>query len=132
MILRFLLPLTALLILGACDRDETVRGHGGADREWRLVTLQGAPFDARATLSFPEEGRIAGEGPCNSYSTSNIAPYPGFDAGPIASTRRACPDLAAESAFFTMLEAATLSEVTGDTLILSDEDGALLTFKADG
>lgn len=124
------LPLLALFALAACDSDETLRGHGAADKEWRLVELQDAAFAATATLTFPEKGVVRGQGPCNSFSTTNTVPYPWFDAGPILATRRACPDLAAESAYFTLLEAATLSEVLGDTLTLSDDSGVLLTFKA--
>lgn len=129
--LRFLsLPLLSIP-LAACDSDETLHAYGAADKEWRLVELQDAPFDATATLTFPERGKLAGQGPCNSFSTTNNVPYPWFDAGPIAATRRACPDLAAESAFFTLLEAATLSEVLGDTLTLSDDSGVLLVFRSD-
>ncbi|WP_235604608.1 META domain-containing protein [Sulfitobacter sp. EhC04] len=130
MMMRYF-PLVALLALAACDSDETLRAHGAADKEWRLVELQDAPFTATATLTFPEQGVVTGQGPCNSFSTTNTVPYPWFDAGPVIATRRACPDLAAESAYFTLLEAATLSEVLGNTLTLSDDSGVLLTFKAD-
>ncbi|QFT57818.1 META domain protein [Sulfitobacter sp. THAF37] len=132
MIRCILFVFTGLLVLTGCDGDETVRGHGGGDTEWRLVELRGVAFTATATMTFPEKGRITGEGPCNRYSATNTAPYPRFDAGPVAATRRACPELAAETAFFNALASATLSEVGTDTLILSDDDGALLTFKADG
>lgn len=130
---RPILTVLALLVtLAGCDRDETLRGHGAADKEWQLVELRGAPFAATATLTFPEKGSVAGAGPCNSFSTTNTVPYPWIDVGPIAATRRACPELSAESAYFTLLGAATLSEVLGDTLILSDDSGVLLVFKSDG
>jgi heat shock protein HslJ len=57
-------------------------------------------------------------------------PYPWFDAGPIASTRLACPALDAEVAFFAALGQATLIEVGGDTLILSNPDGLKMVFTA--
>ncbi len=125
------LLLISLLALAAC-RDESLHAYGAADRTWRLVELRDAPFAARATLTFPAPGEMAGEGPCNSFTASQGAPYPWFEAGAISATRRACPDLAEEQAYFAALEAASLSEVLGDVLILSDDTGVLLTFRADG
>lgn len=122
----------ALLVtsLAACRSDETVRAYGGADRVWTLKLLNGAPFPARATLTFPKAGEIAGEGPCNRYFGAMKVPYPWFDAGPVGSTRMACPEMAAETAFLAALEEATLSEVAGDTLILSNVEGLEMVFKA--
>lgn len=119
-----------LAALGACRNDETLRAYGGADRVWTLKELGGAQFPATATLTFPKQGEIAGQGPCNRYFGAMDVPYPWFDAGPIGSTRMACPDMAAETAFLTALESATLSEVAGDTLILSNTDGLEMVFKA--
>lgn len=121
----------ALLLasLTACRGDETVRAYGGADQIWTLKELNGASFPANATLTFPKEGEIAGQGPCNRYFGAMTAPYPWFDAGPIGSTRMACPNLESETTFLTALEAATLSEVAGNTLILSNTDGLEMVFK---
>lgn len=121
----------AALLPAACDRDETLTGYGAADRLWTLQSLDGAPFPARATLTFPEPGRLAGQAPCNSFSGPQAAPYPWFDTGPLVTTRRACPDLAQETAFLSALEAMTLAEVQGDVLILSTEEGRELVFAAE-
>jgi heat shock protein HslJ len=128
--LRFLIILLALL--GACREDESVRAYGGADKEWHLVELNTQPFTAKATLTFPEEGRIAGNAPCNSYTGSMTVPYPWFEADAIAATKRACPDLVAESAYFEALGAATLSEILGNVMILSNTDGLSMVFEAGG
>ena len=124
------LLLVAATALWGCQGDETVRAYGGADRIWVLREIDGDPFEARATLTFPNPGQIAGAAPCNSYTAAMTVPYPWFDAGPIAATRMACPDLAAETRFFGALEAAELSEVAGDTLILSNTAGLSLVFAA--
>ncbi len=126
------LTLSLLLPLAGCYGDETTRAYGAADKVWRLSELNGAPFTANATITFPQEGRLAGDAPCNSYSATLEVPYPWFETGPITATKRACPDLAAESAFFETLTRATLSEVLGDVLILSDPNGPLMVFNADG
>ncbi len=116
--------------LAACRSDETVRAYGGADQIWALKELNGKSFPANATLTFPKAGEIAGQGPCNRYFGAMTAPYPWFDAGPIGSTRIACQDSNAETAFLNALETATLSEVAGNTLILSNTDGLEMVFKA--
>lgn len=125
-----MLLLIALLGLDMCDRDETVAGYGAADKVWQLTELDGTPFAATATLSFPKPGQIAGEAPCNRYSGTMTTPYPWFDVGQVISTRRACPDLEAEDAFLGALSAMTEAEATGDTLILRNVAGREMVFRA--
>ncbi|WP_318527815.1 META domain-containing protein [Defluviimonas sp. WL0050] len=126
--LIFILPL---LLATACQGNETVAAYGAGNGSWQLTEIDGVPFPARATLSFPEPGRIAGEAPCNIYSGRMDAPYPWFEAKDLAVTRRACPDLAEETTFFEGLSAMTLSEISGDTLILSTPDGREMVFTKD-
>ena len=115
--------------LTACAGDETISGYADRSAIYALTEIDGAVFGATATISFPEEGHIAGSGPCNRYSGTQSAPYPWFEPGPLASTRWACPDLEAERAFFDALSAMTLAEVNGDVLILSDEAGREMVFR---
>ncbi len=122
--------LMITLALTACQGDETLSAYGAAQRDWRLVEMDGQAVKAPVTLRFPEAGQITGTGPCNSFSATQTAPYPWFGIGPIASTRSACPNLAAEAAFFRALEAMELAEVLGDTLILSTAQGRQMLFKA--
>ncbi|TMM52987.1 META domain-containing protein [Sulfitobacter sabulilitoris] len=128
--MRLLLTLSILGFLGCAD--ETVTAYGAADKTWRLTELSGQPFSANATLTFPARGKIAGSAPCNRYTADMTVPYPWFETGPIAATRRACPDLDAESLYFDTLRAMTLSEVLGDTLILSTPGGAHMVFTTTG
>jgi len=120
--------LLTVLSLSACRADEMA--YGGPDRIWTLKQLNGATFPAAATLTFPKEGEIVGQGPCNRYFGAMTAPYPQFDAGPIGSTRMACPDMAAETAFLAALDAATQASVLDDTLTLSNADGIEMVFKS--
>lgn len=123
--------LVALTFLTACQRDETVSAYGAADKVWRLMSIDDVPFTASATLTFPDPGTIAGEAPCNTYSTTMTVPYPWFEAGPIMTTRRTCPDQQSEDLFLKTMSEMTLSEVLGNTMILSTPDGSLMLFKAD-
>ncbi|OBY27791.1 META domain-containing protein [Leisingera sp. JC1] len=124
--------ISSLLLPSACAGDETLSAYGAAGTEWLLQSIDGDTFAADATLTFPEPGKIAGRAPCNSFSGSQTAPYPWFETGPLAVTRMACPELEAEDAFLNALQGMTLSEVTGDVLILSNEAGREMLFKAGG
>ena len=116
--------------LTACRADDFQRIYGGADRVWLLKQFNGATFPVHATLTFPKAGEIAGEGPCNRYFGAMKTPYPTFDAGPIGSTRRGCPEMEAEVAFLSALETATTSKVEDGTLVLTSPDGTKMVFKA--
>ena len=86
---------------------------------WTLVELDGAPFAQRATLSFPDAGSVSGSAPCNRYFGPLIAEFPAFATGPLAATRMACLDLAAEERFLTALSAMTAAELRDGLLILT-------------
>lgn len=123
------LPLIALL--PDCTGDETLTGYGAAEQVFILKSINDVPYPARATITFPEEGKIAGQAPCNSYVATQEVPYPWFKTGPIRATKRACPDLNAETDYLTALARMTLSEVSGHILILSTSDGEKLVFEAE-
>ncbi len=126
-----LLALPALAALPACRADETVGGYGGAEQIWILEEINGEAFEADANLHFPEPGKIAGQAPCNRYFGAMTAPYPWFEAKNIASTRMACPALDAEVKFLKSLAEMSLSEVSGGTLLLSNDAGSTMVFKAE-
>ncbi len=125
------LSFLILALLPACQQDQTVSGFAAPGQTWVLQELDGAPFAARATLVFPEAGKIAGQAPCNRYSGTQKAPYPWFETGPIVATEMACPDLDKEVRFFQALENMSLVEVSGNTLILSNDKGDQMVFAAD-
>jgi len=119
----------ALLALVACGPDETVSGFGSAE-DYTLTGMNGETVKTQITLNISDTGRISGQGPCNNYSADQTAPYPWFAVGPILSTRRACPELAIEQAYFQALASMTISEVAGNILILSNDVKDTLTFQS--
>lgn len=121
------LPLVALF---QCDKDESVAAYGAADRVWVLHEIDGQAFEASARLQFPEDGKIAGNAPCNSYNGTLNAPYPWFEIQDLSATRAACAGLEAEGFYFAALMAMTQSEVSGDVLILRNEAGHEMVFKS--
>jgi heat shock protein HslJ len=99
---------------------------------WRLTSLNGEAFSARATMVFLSDGTLQGEGPCNSFGGQLSALPPAWALGPVRSTRMACDALQAEAAFFTALSAMTAATETADTLTLTAPDGSSMVFSASG
>ena len=128
--LRALLLIVLPLSITGCDRDETLRSYGAGGKVWRLTELNGAPFTAETKLSFLAQNRVSGTGPCNSFTATMSVPYPWFDIETLASTKRICTALAEETQFFNALSDATLSEVAGTVMILSNTDGLSMVFTA--
>lgn len=126
--LTLLLPL--MTWIAPYFADETISGYADPAATYHLEEMNGAPFAATATIAFPREGEVIGSGPCNRFSASQSAPYPWFALGPVAATRRACPELALETEVFSLLSKLTLVEVAGPVLILSNTDGDMMVFRA--
>ncbi|WP_424975770.1 META domain-containing protein [Dinoroseobacter sp. S124A] len=129
------LPLAAAALipfLAACTAsDETLSGFTSPETVWTLSELDGTPFAARMTLQFLEPGQIAGQAPCNRFTGALTVPYPWFGTGPLAATRMACPDLAAEDMVFKALSDMTEAEVSGPVLILRNSElGREMVFRA--
>nr|WP_281494220.1 META domain-containing protein [Jannaschia sp. S6380] len=118
------------LALAACQRDETISGYVDPETIWQLKELNGQPFPATATLTFPRMGEVAGNGPCNAFRANQSAPLPWIDMDGITATRRTCADLAAETRFLDALRVMTLAEVAGDTLLLSNDAMEEMVFRA--
>jgi heat shock protein HslJ len=123
--------LILCLLLAACQTDETVSGQTTAGDIWVLIRIEDVPVDPRITIQFPEEGRVAGQAPCNSYSGAQTAPLPWIDIGPLAVTRRACPHLDLETTYFQSLDKMAFVETLGDTMLMTAEDGTELEFRRD-
>jgi heat shock protein HslJ len=115
--------------LTACV-DESISGYADPDLEYHLIDIDGVSFTSRATITFPEEGRVAGQAPCNRYFATQTEFYPWFGLTGIGATRMACPELTLEAEFLSALEDMTLAEVSGSTLILSNTDGRKMVFEA--
>lgn len=122
--------LILAVALSACLKDETVSGYAPTGAVFALQAIDDQPFNATATLTFPAQGRIAGQAPCNSYSGIQTVPYPWFNVEAIAASKRACPGLEAEQRYFAALSDMTLAEVLGNTLLLSNDAGRTMLFKA--
>ena len=98
------------------------------NREWRLVEMQGAPFEGTATLVFPEQDRVAGQAPCNRFMGKAEWSPEATTFGPLAATMMACPDLDQERVVLEALETVTALVIEADSLILTLGDGSRMVY----
>ena len=62
--------------------------------DWILADLAGIPAlpGGKATLTFPDVGRVAGNASCNRFSGTMLVTGNAIKMGPLAMTRMACAD----------------------------------------
>ena len=79
---------------------------------WRLEDLSGAAAlpGVETTLEFPEAGKVAGRGSCNRFFGTVEISGQSIKVGPIAATKMACVDDAANAQEKKYLEALAAAE----------------------
>lgn len=80
------------------------------------------------TLMFGTDGKVSGNGGCNSFNGSYESKDAALKIGPLASTRKACatPDgvMTQETQYLTALQNAATYDISGNTLTIRDASGA--------
>jgi heat shock protein HslJ len=94
--------------------------------EWVLQDLAGTPAlaNVKATLAFPEAGRVAGNASCNRFTGSAEVSGDTIKFGALASTRMACVDNAVstqEMEYLKALGAAKRFELKEPALLIYAE-----------
>lgn len=121
---------------------KTVNGCGGEAQQllggapWTVTEIAGeSPVDgALVTLDFGEDGRIAGNGPCNTYSATFRLTGEGLSMGPVISTKKACeaPLMKQEQRFLDLVGRAVRFEILPDrTLRLLTDDTTTVSARRD-
>ena len=143
LLFSFSLPLLVAALTAACTQSVTTptavssppsAAHTIAqlDGTWTLASIQRAgdarqdrPFNSVYTLTF-NEGRMSTRADCNSCGGSFSVEGAVLTAGPnLACTRAACPTMAFENAYTSILGGDSQIVVTGSTLTLSSSRGTL-------
>jgi len=110
----------AFMSVAACQPDETLTVYGG-EGIWHLNRINGQEFDASASIELHNNGKITGQGPCNHFQGTVAVPYPWFKVDNLQITGMACEDMSQETQFWVALTSMELVEISGTTLILSNE-----------
>jgi heat shock protein HslJ len=106
---------------------------------WALASFGGPDISLAAleggsiTLTFTPDGQASGSAGCNSYTGSYEADGSQLKFGPLASTKRMCPEgvMVLEQAFLDALGKTASYEISEGQLMLLDSAGqTLLTFSA--
>ena len=115
----FATALVSVLAPAAALADGTPVPAKGVPLDWTLNSVDGQQVTYKVTLDNSTAGRIAGRAPCNTYFGRFDVADGKVTLGPIASTRMACADMAAETAYLQMLQAVDQIEETPGQLVLS-------------
>jgi heat shock protein HslJ len=100
---------------------------------WRPSEIKSSELPAETPLYLEfKDGQVTGYGGCNRFFAGYAISGDAIKIGPLASTRKGCPDtFDLEIAFFTALQAAKSFQQTEDGLVLFDAGGRrLATFVA--
>lgn len=106
-----------------------------ADVRWRPVAVGDGRFaeDTPAFLTIASDGTVNGHAGCNRFSGVLTHTDAGVELGPLATTRRACPEpvMRDEAALLIALETTRTLSVEGDVLrLLGPADEDLARFNA--
>jgi heat shock protein HslJ len=120
----------AIATVAGCSSDPTRSGTitgtlGAKDllgSEWILEDLGGAGVidGDRATITFLEGDRIAGNGTCNQFSGGAKIENGNIKVGPLAMTRKACPPalMDQETRYTVALQGAERIALDGPSLLI--------------
>ena len=92
---------------------------------WQLSALGDKTLDAsqqQPYLTLDGEGNVHGNAGCNGLNGSYQLNDDTLSFGTIATTRKACPDMAGEQAFLQALKAASSFRIDGELLTLFDDN----------
>lgn len=129
---RYFSALVVVVLAFGCDEAPTAPTTAQLSGTWNLVSMQpggqaeqATPPGASYTLTFTD-GRLSARVDCNTCGGTYALVGPTLTAGPaLACTRAACPTMAFENAFTSVLGGDHTVTLSGDTLLLSSARGRL-------
>ena len=114
--------VVAALVAGCCACRKGKNNLPLVGTQWHLVKLVERELNLspeQFVFTFSKDGAFGGVGACNrmmgDYTTTEKG---AMTFGPVAATRRMCPDAELEGRFSQVLESVTHYEIDGDMLLL--------------
>jgi heat shock protein HslJ len=108
--MRILTVLAVILSVGSTAGAQTGPSVAEGPGVWRLIGLNGEPPKNTITLAFTNDGRIAGQAPCNTYFAAATVEGERIAISGIGATRRACDGLDEEGRYLQALSRVTRIE----------------------
>jgi heat shock protein HslJ len=120
---RIVLLISSIKEAGAAvPAPATTASFSLAGSEWLLEDLGGLEVTdtIQATLTFPEAGKVAGNGSCNRFFGPSEVSGDSIKLGPLASTRMMCPEpvMNQETKYINALQAAERFEWKAPYLLI--------------
>ena len=101
-------------------------GANLTNTRWQLSALGDEIVDANSEqqpyLTLDSDGKVHGNAGCNGLNGNYQHDDNSLSFGPIATTRKACPDMEGEQAFLQALKAASGYRIDGELLTLFDDN----------
>ncbi len=94
---------------------------------WRLAEIDGAAVEDDTLMVF-DDGKLTGQGPCNALQATYAYRGTAFSVDAIATTQKACANLAEENRMLDGMLMAQTAELRGERLRISSAGGPALTF----
>jgi heat shock protein HslJ len=97
-------------------------------KKWTVIKIQGLEqLSASPTMTFEkEDAKVAGFSGCNNYFSTYTVSENELSFGLVGATRKLCPDMSVEDAFFKNLSNITRFEIVKKELYLYDQNDELL------
>ncbi|KMW59069.1 hypothetical protein AIOL_004050 [Candidatus Rhodobacter oscarellae] len=119
-----------LIWLTFCQTDETLAAYAGRDRVFRLAEMQDRPVDEAVTLRFPARKTLELRTTCGQMAGRITAPLPWFALSLERGKDQDCDARALHDNLYNLINGMHLAEIAGDTILLQDDHGATLLFRA--
>jgi len=91
-----------------------------------VVSVQ---LDTAITAVFSEDGQISGSAGCNDYNGPYTTDGDAIAIGPLAATLKLCAEegvMEQEAAYLAALETAVTFQISGDTMVMRTDEGAMV------
>lgn len=130
-LMRIKVSMAVAIVLTCCSPlPDTVGEAAPASTVWTLTEVNGGEANFGATLRLLNSGRVLGSGPCNAFEAVQAAPLPWVEFTNFTSGSRDCAQAREEEAFLLALQSMDFAEVAGSSLLLSNDAGQSLFFRA--
>lgn len=113
-------------LISACQANQPRSQTSDPDAQWALTHWNGQ--ESKGFSAVLQAHEIAGTAHCNTFKAPVEHAQDTINVGPILQTRRACPDLARETAFLLQLQETTKVAITDDRLTLTTSQGHSFQF----
>ena len=127
--LGLLIPSLMLTSCGSSDNSGKTPKVSIKNTSWVLYQLNGNTLKSEkdVTINFSgSDNKVSGSAPCNNYSGTFNSSSGNITFGPLASTKRMCPEMESETVYLNALQNTSSYKISGSELNLFDSGGKLL------